>query len=54
MHTMISSSLQYIRAPYLQCGGPGFDPWVGKTPWSRKCQPTPGFLPGKLVYKEKT
>ena len=25
----------------------GFDPWVGKFPWSRKWQPTPGFLPGK-------
>ena len=25
----------------------GFDPWVGKMPWSRKWQPTPLFLPGK-------
>ena len=25
----------------------GFDPWVRKIPWSRKCQPTPLFLPGK-------
>ena len=24
-----------------------FDPWVRKNPWSRKCQPTPVFLPGK-------
>ena len=24
----------------------GFDPWVGKTPWRRKWQPTPVFLPG--------
>ena len=22
----------------------GFDPWVGKTPWSRKWSPTPVFL----------
>ena len=22
--------------------------WVGKMPWSRKWQPTPVFLPGKL------
>ena len=22
----------------------GFDPWVGKIPWRRKCQPTPVFL----------
>ena len=25
----------------------GFDPWVGKIPWRRTWQPTPGFLPGK-------
>ena len=31
----------------LQCGTPGFDPWVGKIPWRRKWQPTPVFLPGK-------
>ena len=24
-----------------------FDPWVGKSPWSRKWQDTPIFLPGK-------
>ena len=26
----------------------GFDPWVGKIPWSRKWLPTPVFLPGKF------
>ena len=26
----------------------GFDPWVGKSPWSRKWQPTPVLLPGKF------
>ena len=31
----------------LQRGRPGFDPWVGKTPWRRKQQPTPVLLPGK-------
>ena len=31
----------------LQCGRPGFNPWVGKIPWRRKWQPTPVFLPGK-------
>ena len=31
----------------LQCGRPGFNPWVGKIPWSRKWQPTPVFLPEK-------
>ena len=31
----------------LQCGRPGFVPWVGKIPWRRKWQPTPALLPGK-------
>ena len=31
----------------LQCGRPGFHPWVGKIPWRRKWQPTPVLLPGK-------
>ena len=26
----------------------GFNPWVGKIPWSRKWQPTQVFLPGKF------
>ena len=26
----------------------GFDPWVGKIPWSRKRQPTPVLLPGQF------
>ena len=25
-----------------------FDPWVGKTPWGRKWQPTQAFLPEKF------
>ena len=25
-----------------------FDPWVGKMPWRRAWQPTPGLLPGKF------
>ena len=33
--------------PYLQCGRPGFDPWVGKIFWRRKGQPTPVPLPRK-------
>ena len=32
----------------LQCGRPGFDPWVGKMLWRRKRQPTPVLLPGKF------
>ena len=31
----------------LQCGRPGFEPWVGKIPWRRKWQSTPVLLPGK-------
>ena len=31
----------------LQCGRPGFNPWVGKISWRRKWQPTPVPLPGK-------
>ena len=32
----------------LQCGRPGFHPWVGKIPWRRKWKPTPVFLePGE-------
>ena len=32
----------------LQCGRPGFYPWVGNIPWRRKCNAcTPGLLPGK-------
>ena len=29
------------------CIGPGFNPWVRKTPWRRAWQPTPVFLPGE-------
>ena len=32
----------------LQCGRPGFDPWVRKIPWRRKWQPTPVLLPEKF------
>ena len=32
----------------LQCGRPGFNPWVGKIPWRRKWQPTPALLLGKF------
>ena len=31
----------------LQCGRPGFDPWVWNIPWRREQQPTPVFLPGE-------
>ena len=37
----------------LECGRPGFNPWVGKMPWRRKWQPTPVFLPGKIPWTEE-
>ena len=33
----------------LQCRKCGFNPWVRKTPWRRKQQPTPVFLPEKSL-----
>ena len=30
-----------------RCRRGKFDPWIRKTPWSRKWQPTPVFLPGE-------
>ena len=30
---------------HLQCGRPGFDPWVGNIPWKRERLPTPIFWP---------
>ena len=38
------------KEPICQCGkhrGLGFNPWVCKTPWRTKWQPTPVFLPGE-------
>ena len=37
---------QLLKNP--QCGRPGFDPWVGKIPWSRERLPTPVFWPGEF------
>ena len=28
-------------------------PWVRKIPWSKKWQPTPVFLPGKIPWTEE-
>ena len=36
-----------VRESACQCRRPGFDPWVGKIPWSREWQPTSVFLPGE-------
>ena len=37
----------------LQCGRPGFNPWVRKIPWRRAWQPTPVFLPGESPWTEE-
>ena len=33
--------------PTMRDSNLGFNPWVGKIPWKRAWQPTPGFLPGE-------
>ena len=35
------------KSIWLQCRKPRLNPWVRKTPWRRKWQLTPVFLPGK-------
>ena len=40
--------VQWVKNMPASAGDTG-DPWVGKVPWRREWQPTPGFLPG---YKE--
>ena len=35
------------------CRRSGFNLCVEKIPWSRKWQPTPGFLPGESPWKEE-
>ena len=37
----------------LQCGRPGFNPWVEKISWKRAWQPTPVFLPGQCPWTEE-
>ena len=32
---------------------PGFNPWIGKTPWRRERQPAPVFLPRKF-HRQKS
>ena len=39
--------LELIKA-FLQCGRPGFNPWVAKIPWRRERLPTPVFWPGEF------
>ena len=51
----IGYTLQYTWASLvaqlvicLQCGRPGFDPWVRKIPWRRDRLSTPVFWPGEF------
>ena len=37
----------------LQCGRPGFNPWVWKIPWGRAWQPASVFLPEK-AYRQRS
>ena len=39
---------EWLNWTELQCGRPGFDPWVSKIPWRKKWQPTPVLLPRKF------
>ena len=45
-HTLFGAFLvtQMVKI-YLQCGRPGFDPWLGKIPWGRERLSTPVFWP---------
>jgi len=46
--TKCIASLVAQRVVCLQCGKPGFNPWVGKILWRRERLPTPVFWPRKL------
>ena len=36
------------RESACNVGGPGFNPWVGKSPWRRERLPSPVFWPGEF------
>ena len=52
IHTLPQIALVVKNPPTNQCKRHkrpcGFNPWVGKIPWRRACQPTPVFLPGEF------
>ena len=43
---------QMVKTIHPQCGRPGFNRWVGNTPWGREWQPTPVFLSGESHGQE--
>ena len=47
IHAHLTGQLQGLRRwnICLQCGRPGFDPWVGNISWRRTWKPTPVLLP---------
>ena len=49
-HTFMfwSSLVAQLVKNRLQCGRPGFKPWVGKIPWRRECLPTSVFWLGEF------
>ena len=60
MNIFFSMNILYVASlvtqtvkDYLQCGRPGFDPWVGKVLWKRAWQPVPVFLPGESPWTEE-
>ena len=45
-----------MKEPECQCGRHKrhrLDPWVGKIPWRRACQPSPVFLAGESPWTEE-
>ena len=44
---------QTVKHLCLQCGRPGFDPWVRKFSWRRAQQLTPVSLPGESPRTEE-
>ena len=47
-HPSLRTSLVAQMRIYLQCGRPGFTPWVGKISWRKKWQSTPVLLPAEF------
>ena len=43
-----ASLVAHLVKNLLQCGRPGFSPWVGKIPWRRERLPIPVFWPGEF------
>ena len=48
IYTHWASLVAQLLRVCVQCGRPGFDPWVGKIPQRREWVPTPVFLPGEF------